>query len=892
MKLRPYQQHAVDNVISELETNKSTLLVLPTGGGKTVVFSKITEHFISSGRVMVIAHREELIRQAAAKIHAITGYHPAVEMASEWSAEDGFSKPKIVVSSVQTLCTGRVMRFDPNEFSLLITDECFPAGTLVDGKPIETIEVGDVVNSVNHKTGRIERKKVTSKMRNTTHTPLVDVKLSDGRTVTCTPGHPFWTPDGYVSAMSLLRGSMVATITHDHIHEYLYSLPSQVHRDMQQKDVFARVPHRPDAEPSREVGRPMLMVQGSNRATITARKDDVQENGQSVLWQRVPSEVDFKELFHEHGKDQQQGRSHSVGQNEEAKPDEDGRREGEGINQTPRYRMEADYSQGKWSRDDCARTVVCISDRMEPGLRQDRGAYGAWVSHLLQGGCRERSIEDCCRDRREFTQGSVSSAAGQEERGTVEVAWVESVSVHERASGAGCDEVCAGSVVFNLEVEDNHNYFANGILVHNCHHSTAASYSSVYAHMLSGRCKHLGVTATPDRADEQALGKVYQTVAYDYELPQIIADGWLVPIKQRLVTVTGLNYSNVKTTAGDLNQGDVAAAQANETILHEMIHPIVELAGTRKTIVFATPGSKKPTESDDGFHIAERMTEIINRYKPNSARRVSQDTPKDVRRQMLMDFADGKFQYLVNVGVLTEGFDDPSIEVVAITRPTKSRSLFAQMIGRGTRPLPGVVDLYEHAHERRHAIATSGKPHIEVLDFVGNSGRHKLITTADILGGKYEQEVIDRAEKKAKEETVDMSEALQEAHDELKAEREKAKRARILAQTKFKVESVDPFDVFDIQPVRERQWDIGKPPTTAQLLALQKLGIPVVKDLSRSRAGQLLSEAYRRVDEGLVSFKQIAKGAKPDMKLTELNQDRFKNWTVKYQNVVSPSGQP
>jgi superfamily II DNA or RNA helicase len=446
--------------------------------------------------------------------------------------------------------------------------------------------------------------------------------------------------------------------------------------------------------------------------------------------------------------------------------------------------------------------------------------------------------------------------------------------------------------VFNLEVENNHNYFANGILVHNCHHSTAVSYSSVYAHMLSDRCKHLGVTATPDRADEQALGKVFQTVAYDYELPQIIADGWLVPIKQRLVTVTGLNYSNVKTTAGDLNQGDVAAAQANETILHEMIHPIVELAGTRKTIVFATPGSKKPTESDDGFHIAERMTEILNRYKPNSARRVSQDTPKDIRRQMLKDFADGKFQYLVNVGVLTEGFDDPSIEVVAITRPTKSRSLYAQMIGRGTRPLPGTVDQYEHAHERKHAIATSMKPHVEVLDFVGNSGRHKLVNTADILGGKYEQEVIDRAEKKAKEETVDMSEALQEAHDELKAEREKAKRARILAQTKFKVESVDPFDVFDIQPVRERQWDIGKPPTTAQLLALQKLGIPVVKDLSRSRAGQLLSEAYRRVDEGLVSFKQIAKGAKPDMKLTELNQDRFKNWTVKYQNVVSPSGQP
>jgi len=677
VKLRPYQQHAVDNVISELETNKSTLVVMATGLGKTVLFSKITETFVNSGRVMVIAHREELIRQAAAKIHAITGYHPAVEMASEWSAEDGFSKPKIVVSSVQTLCTGRAMRFDPNEFSLLITDECFPAGTLVDGKPIEDIKVGDLVKSFNHDYNVFEMKKVLSCMVNPT-TTLMRIKTCDGREIRCTLGHPFWLKQlgAYLKAHLLVRGDVLTT-------------------------------------------------------------------------------------------------------------------------------------------DSLGEVVV-------------------------------ESIE----------------------RESVEVP------------------------VYNIEVEDNHNYFANGILVHNCHHSTAASYSSVYAHMLSGKCKHLGVTATPDRADEQALGKVYQTVAYDFDLCNGIGDGWLVPIKQRLVTVTGLNYSNVKTTAGDLNQGDVAAAQANETILHEMIHPIVELAGTRRTVVFATPGSKKPTESDDGFHIAERMTEILNRYKPNSARRVSQDTPKDIRRQMLMDFSEGKFQFLVNVSVLTEGWDDPGVEVVAITRPTKSRALYAQVIGRGTRPLPGIVDKHEHAHERRHAIATSAKPHVEVLDFVGNSGRHKLVNTADILGGKYEQEVIDRAEKKAKEETVDMSEALQEAHDELKAEREKAKRARILAQTKFKVESVDPFDVFDIQPVRERQWDIGKPPTTAQLLALQKLGIPVSKDLSRSRAGQLLSEAYRRVDEGLVSFKQIAKGAKPDMKLTELNQDRFKNWTVKYQNVVSPSGQP
>ena len=886
MKLRPYQQHAVDNAINELATNKSTLVVLPTGGGKTILFAKVAEHFMQTGRVMVIAHREELIRQAASKIKAVTNYQPSVEMADEWSAEDGFSKPKIVVSSVQTLCRGRVERFRPEDFSLVITDECFPAGTLIDGKPIETINVGDMVNSINHKTGSIEKKRVTAVMVNNTMTPLVDVKLSNGITVTCTPGHPFWTPDGYVYAISLARGSMVATITHDHIQEYVHFLPSKVRGTVQQKDVLAGVRNITEKESSQEVGGAVRVVQDTNIAKGSARKAEVPQDWSRVLLQRVPGPMGIEELVREHVEDQHQVLGPNLQEDDRKEPDENAWRAREGFLQAAFYRMEADYPQGERTRDDGARTIVCFSDWVEPGCRQDGGAYGEWVSNLLQSGRGERSTQDCGGDRRKLTQGSGSAAAGPEERSTIEVAWVESVSLHERAGGGERDQVCAGSVVFNLEVEDNHNYFANGVLVHNCHHSTATSYATVYSHMLSKGCKHLGVTATPDRADEQALGKVFDTVAYDYELPNIIEDGWLVPVKQRLVTVTGLDYSRAKVTAGDLNQGDVAAAQANESILHEMIDPIIEIVGKRKTIIFATPGSKKPTEDDEGFHIAERMTEIINRYKANSARRVSQDTPKDERRQMLAEFAEGKFQFLVNVGVLTEGFDDPSIEVVAITRPTKSRSLYSQCVGRGTRPLPGIVDQYEHAHERRHAIKNSTKPHVEVLDFVGNSGRHKLVNTADILGGNYEQVVIDKAVKKATEESVDMTEALKEAYEETKDEREKERRAKILAKTKFQITDVDPFDVFDLQPIRERAWDKGKPPTPAQLHALRSMGIPQKQNLTRAQAGQLLSEAYRRRDEGLVAFHHIAKGAEPGMKLTELNKDRFTSWQEKYQKIV------
>jgi len=263
---------------------------------------------------------------------------------------------------------------------------------------------------------------------------------------------------------------------------------------------------------------------------------------------------------------------------------------------------------------------------------------------------------------------------------------------------------------------------------------------------------------------------------------------------------------------------------------------------------------------------------------------VSQDTPKPERRQMLQDFAEGRFQFLVNVGVLTEGFDDPTIKVVAITRPTKSRSLYSQMIGRGTRPFPGIVDGWENKAERKHAIKTSDKDHIEVLDFVGNSGRHKLVTTADILGGKYDDEVVDRAKKKAEEsdEAVDMAEVLEEAKDEIHQERKAKARAAIIARAKFTVQNVDPFDVFDLEPMREREWNKGKPPTQAQCAALQKAGIPVHPNLTMTQAGRLLSEEFRRRDAGLVGFRALAAGADKDMTVKELNQDRFKMWSQRF----------
>ena len=186
------------------------------------------------------------------------------------------------------------------------------------------------------------------------------------------------------------------------------------------------------------------------------------------------------------------------------------------------------------------------------------------------------------------------------------------------------------------------------VIVDEAHHCTAVSYRKVLEHYKQNpKIKILGVTATPDRADEKALGEIFESVAYNYELMEAIADGWLVPITNRLMVIQGLDYSKIRTTAGDLNGADLAQQMLYETPLHKITDGTLKMIGDRRTLVFAASVAH-----------AERMSEIFNRpeNKPGSSRWVCGETPKDQRRQMIADYAAGKFQILCNVGVATEGF--------------------------------------------------------------------------------------------------------------------------------------------------------------------------------------------------------------------------------------------
>ena len=393
------------------------------------------------------------------------------------------------------------------------------------------------------------------------------------------------------------------------------------------------------------------------------------------------------------------------------------------------------------------------------------------------------------------------------------------------------------------------------VVIDEAHHATAGTYRRcIDWYRQNPNCKILGVTATPDRADEAALGQVFESVAYEYGVLEAIQNGWLVPIEQQMVTVGSLDFSAVRTTAGDLNQGDLAEVMENERNLQGIAAPTIEICGDKRAIIFATTVEQ-----------AERLAEIINRYKPDRAAWVCGKTDKDDRRRMLADFKAGRLQYVVNVGVLTEGFDDAGVEVVVMARPTKSRALYAQMAGRGTRPaeeVAGKLGDVPTAAERCAMIRGSVKPSCLIVDFAGNAGRHRLCCSADILGGNIDDDVVAEVTRRVREngKPVDMADELMKVKAEVaeRKKREAASRAKLQARAEFLVTKIDPFDQWDLTPVQERGWDRHRHFSQKQSqVLLERIGVDPEK-IPYGQGKQLLDEYFRRLQGGMASLKQAA----------------------------------
>lgn len=368
------------------------------------------------------------------------------------------------------------------------------------------------------------------------------------------------------------------------------------------------------------------------------------------------------------------------------------------------------------------------------------------------------------------------------------------------------------------------DYF-NTIIIDEAHHCLSDGYQRVLEHFSAA--KVLGVTATPDRGDMRSLGQYFETLAYEYTLVQAIRDGYLSPIKALTVPLR-LDLSSVGVQNGDFKVGDLGTAL--DPYLDAIADEMLKNCADRKTVVFL-PLVKT----------SQKFRDILN---AKGFRAAEVNGESDDRAEVLRDFEAGRYNVLCNSMLLTEGWDCPSVDCVIVLRPTKIRSLYSQMVGRGTRLYPG-------------------KDHLLLLDFLWHTERHELCHPAALVAespdvAKKMTENIEEAEA-----AVDIMEAEEQAESDVVAQREEALAKQLEEMKRRKRKLVDPLQFeMSIQAedlsgyVPTFGWEMG-PATDKQRKTLEKLGIFPDQIDNAGKAAMLLDRLDKRRDAGLTTPKQI-----------------------------------
>lgn len=369
------------------------------------------------------------------------------------------------------------------------------------------------------------------------------------------------------------------------------------------------------------------------------------------------------------------------------------------------------------------------------------------------------------------------------------------------------------------------DYF-DTIIIDEAHHCLSDGYQRVLSYFSEAHV--LGVTATPDRGDMKNLGNYFDSLAYEYTLPKAIKEGFLSPIKALTIPLK-LDLSSVNMQNGDFKLGDIG--NALDPYLYQIADEMIKYCKNRKSVVFLplvkTSQKFKAILNEKGFRAAEVNGES-----------------KD-RTDILQDYEEGKYNVLCNSMLLTEGWDCPSVDCIIILRPTKVRSLYSQMVGRGTRLSPGKTELL-------------------LLDFLWHTERHELCHPASLI---CDNEEVAKQMTKNLEETpgipIDIEEAEEAAISDVITQREESLAKELQAMKTRKRKLVDPLqfemsiqdeDLANYVPVFG--WECA-PASDKQVRALEKYGIFPDQIDNAGKANLLLDRLNKRREEGLTTPKQI-----------------------------------
>jgi DNA repair protein RadD len=680
--------------------------------GKSLVLAKIASDAVTlwGGRVLVLAHVKELLEQNADKVRRLCPELKVGVYSAGLNSRD--TREAVIVAGIQSVYNKAC---DLGRFDLVIVDECFPAGTMIDTPrgqiPIEELYVGQPVR---HALGVGNIEAISSRPAR----ELVQLELNNGRTIRCTPNHPFFTECGWCPAGSLAVGTRL--YSREDVSRLREGVSTGNHCGPSGKT--GQMPQRGDLAGEEilfeglQEDRPSADAAGCRERGASVERD-CKDAGQDmpVLRERIPSEILPRDA---HVTDCMGTHKILLDILREEGGESDVQAGGcpEGVGHIEGDWPQAGNPRREWDISDIAAGEDCKCARGNGGdgvsSFDDQTPEGRGGVFLLQAGCGHSVSSPGDSAGRRQPPVAEDQGIGQE---------YETLAGGIRVVGVAHIELESPCAVYNLQVEGHPSYYADGVLVHNCH-LIAPDGEGMYRTFLKDMkvinpdVRLIGLTATPFRLKGGAIckpGNLLNEVCYEAGLKEMIAQGYLSPLVSRAGHAEA-DLSSVHTRAGEFVQDELASAMDNEQLVDASCSEIAILTRERKSVLIFC------TSVEHCKHVAEAIT----RHSGKECAVVTGETSAGLRAEIIARFRGEHvptdlfgtpkppLKYLANCSVLTTGFDAPHTDCVVLMRPTQSPGLLLQMAGRGLRLSP-----------------ETGKANCLILDYGGNILRHGPLDT-------------------------------------------------------------------------------------------------------------------------------------------------------------------
>ena len=644
--LYDYQSAAVDAVVAQ----KYGILQSPAGSGKTQMGIALVKRF--GKRALWLTHTLDLLNQSKARAELYVD-KKTIGTITEGKVNVGRG---ITFATIQTMCKLDLPQYK-DLWDVIIVDECFPAGTQIQTPhgtvPIQFICPGELVLTRNEFSGKLEFCEV-EELQVRSAKKLLKVTSSNGQSVICTPNHPFYTRNGYRKAADLKNGDEV------------YLLREGV---------------RPvDMEPYPTIrnskGRTLSVLfqrMFRKRKSSTLSLDGRPERNFSEIYERNQSQIRFRE-------------------NEAEQSDVQRRSSPESVTNPERNKASSTNSRRERSRfDNSARAFNQKPFRISPNVRvccTDQVEKSRLFDTLQNRHCHSPA-ENRNRSRWWLSRFQKSSERRYEKDGIFEWVRVERIEILKPRSDGTFGDLCPGNCVYNLAVKHNHNYFANGFAVHNCHRvaGTPTSVTQFYKVLNNLSARHkIGLSATVHRADGMIvatyalLGQVVYTVPDEAVGDKIMKVGILpvgtgVEISRTCLNTDGtLNYAKLITYLSTHDGRNLCIADEIANNMGRSCLILSDRLDHLESLMRLLP----PTMREEAVMVSGKMT-----TKKGKAE----------REKAIEDMRTGKKKYLfATYSLAKEGLDIPRLERLFMATPQKDYAVVTQSVGRIARVFDGKAD--------------------------------------------------------------------------------------------------------------------------------------------------------------------------------------------------------